>query len=255
MRDQSVQTKKQKTIHVSLGDQKCHHRHRWKSNDWQREFSVGRIDDQLQQRESNRNVMNGCHLAVGRSRIDRWYITTLERPNRTDRPAFNRHDSSLGLFLNYITTTSPIFIFFFSGKAIQWKEKWIYWTRELLRRKWNIFFFYWAVVIHQRKEFRFFSPQIDGDHWKSWRMAPTKVKPNVIKYFLYEFHPVPPPRQSKCASSGNSFLRGQRIHGLKLRFLGQNHDIARERKAAQKKINKINSRHRSANAFASPLAT
>lgn len=158
MRDQSVQTKKtkQKTIHVSLGDQKCHHRHRWKSNDWQREFSVGRIDDQLQQRESNRNVMNGCHLAVGRSRIDRWYITTLERPNRTDRPAFNRHDSSLGLFLNYITTTSPIFIFFFSGKAIQWKEKWIYWTRELLRRKWNIFFFYWAVVIHQRKEFRFF---------------------------------------------------------------------------------------------------
>lgn len=151
MRDQSVQTKKQnkklftfllatKNVIIAIVESR----------------TTGKGNSQLQQRESNRNVMNGCHLAVGRSRIDRWYITTLERPNRTDRPAFNRHDSSLGLFLNYITTTSPIFIFFFSGKAIQWKEKWIYWTRELLRRKWNIFFFYWAVVIHQRKEFRFF---------------------------------------------------------------------------------------------------
>lgn len=188
MRDQSVQTKKtkQKTIHVSLGDQKCHHRHRWKSNDWQREFSVGRIDDQLQQRESNRNVMNGCHLAVGRSRIDRWYITTLERPNRTDRPAFNRHDSSLGLFLNYITTTSPIFIFFFSGKAIHWIEKWIYWTRELLRRKWNIYiFFYWGCRHPSEKGIPFFfSP--------NWRRSLKKLThgANESQTKRYQIFPV-----------------------------------------------------------------
>lgn len=163
MRDQSVQTKKQnkklftfllatKNVIIAIVESR----------------TTGKGNSQLQQRESNRNVMNGCHLAVGRSRIDRWYITTLERPNRTDRPAFNRHDSSLGLFLNYITTTSPIFIFFFSGKAIQWKEKWIYWTRELLRRKWNIYiFFYWGCRHPSEKGIPFFFFfQIDGDHWE-----------------------------------------------------------------------------------------
>lgn len=180
MRDQSVQTKKQnkklftfllatKNVIIAIVESR----------------TTGKGNSQLQQRESNRNVMNGCHLAVGRSRIDRWYITTLERPNRTDRPAFNRHDSSLGLFLNYITTTSPIFIFFFSGKAIQWKEKWIYWTRELLRRKWNIFFFYWAVVIHQRKEFRFF-------FFPNWRRSLKKLThgANESQTKRYQIFPV-----------------------------------------------------------------
>jgi len=62
------------------------------------------------------NIMNGCHLVLGRSRIDRWYITTFERPNRTDQLAFNRHDSSRGprrkrFLSSTITTASPIFLF------------------------------------------------------------------------------------------------------------------------------------------------
>jgi hypothetical protein len=65
--------------------------------------------------------MNGCHLVPGRSRIDRWYITTFERPNRTHQLAFNRHDSSRGpwrkrLLSSTIATASPIFLFSRSGK-------------------------------------------------------------------------------------------------------------------------------------------
>lgn len=149
---------------------------------------IWRKREVLKRKQSN-VIMNGCHLVLGRSRIDRWYITTFE--SGLIEP-INLHSIGTIQAVGLLTQTVPFsfydnnkpsrrfsfffFFFLFVGKkTIRWAtqrkefKNWNNKEKKLAHESLRWCLFVLAVVIHQRgKGIPFFSKltAINGTDWK-----------------------------------------------------------------------------------------